>query len=99
VARAFATSVYHLIGAGVRARASTGELLTLAPQVVHPDLSTFSGTGTLGPQPSHPRAPAQADYPGVGAYLSATPTSYTPASRPSGGLFIQYIIIHDTEGD
>jgi hypothetical protein len=99
VARDFANSVYHLTATGMRARASTGELLTLAPHAVHPDMGTFPAPGALGPQPAQPRALAQADYPGVDAYLPAAPTSYTPASRPGGGLFVQYIIIHDTEGD
>ncbi|MBB5868283.1 hypothetical protein F4553_001662 [Allocatelliglobosispora scoriae] len=98
-ARLYADHVYELLGQGVRATASTGDLITVAPQRVRPELGRYATVAPAG-------APSTGIAPAPGAALAAVPeygptrwvaasTANYGAGRSSG---ITTVVIHVTQG-
>jgi N-acetylmuramoyl-L-alanine amidase/Fibronectin type III domain len=80
-----ATQVFDLLRSGVTRTLSSGETITLAPQVL-PAAPTVANTGNT----------MSTDYPAA-AWVPANPNNYTPDNRPIGDP-IDMIVIHDIEG-
>ncbi len=89
----FADRVYSLLSSGVSANASDGENLTLSSQQVNPQ------TGQIDVLNLSHLQPGPSDYPAADEWIPAGGNHYGAANRPDKGLFIQYIVIHDTEVD
>jgi len=91
-AKSFADHVYGILGQGAQGNASDGEALSVQAQSVNPNTSQIDvlNLSHLQNQPS--------DYPG-GYWTPAGGKHYGAANRPDKGLFIQYIVMHDTEED
>lgn len=92
-AKWFADHVYALIQNGVSATATDGEALNVPAQPVNPNTSQIDVLNLSHLQPG------QSDYPAADKYIPAGGKHYSAANRPDKGLFIQYIVIHDTEVD
>lgn len=88
----FADHVFSIVQNGVQGKASDGETLSVQPQSVNPNTNQINVLNLthLTNSPS--------DYPG-GYWTPAGGKHYGAANRPKDGLFIQYIVIHDTEED
>ena len=86
----FADQVFTTIQNGVQAMASDGETLTIQAQAVNPDTSQINVLNL-----TH-LLPQQSDYPLADAFIPAGGSGRAGANRPKD-LFIQYIVIHDTE--
>src|SRR5438128_5122798 len=89
----FADTVFHVLATGVHGTASDGETLRVPAQSVAPD------TSQLGLLHLTPLPPRRSDYPPTHAFLPVGGTGFLGAGRPRDGLFIQYIVIHDTDVD
>lgn len=91
-AKELADHVYGILGQGARGTASDGEALSIPAQSVSPNSSQIDVLNLthLQNQPS--------DYPG-GYWTPAGGKHYQAENRPNKGLFIQFIVIHDTEED
>lgn len=91
-AKEFADYIFALLAKGVKGRASDGEVLGIPATVVDPDTSQLSILNLTHLQPQ------QGDYPYDGAFIPAGGTGFGGSNRPKNGLFIQYVVVHDTEG-
>ncbi|HEX8035023.1 MAG TPA: peptidoglycan recognition family protein, partial [Ktedonobacterales bacterium] len=91
-AKAFANNVFGVVQHGASGVASDGESLTIHGQSVQPNTSQIDvlNLSHLTNSPS--------DYPG-GYWTPAGGKHYSADNRPKKDLFIQYIVIHDTEED
>ncbi|HTK11504.1 MAG TPA: N-acetylmuramoyl-L-alanine amidase [Ktedonobacteraceae bacterium] len=109
IARMYADALYHLLNTGFQARASNGELITLTPQGVHPDVELFKMRARISTLPSGCVADGKTDYPGaIDCILSPqghdcnlvpdnAPCNYFPSHRPAN-FTIKQVVIHDIEG-
>ncbi len=88
----FANKVFGVVQHGASGAASDGESLSIQGQDVQPNTSQIDvlNLSHLTNSPS--------DYPG-GSWTPAGGKHYSAANRPNKDLFIQYIVIHDTEED
>ncbi|MBO0825621.1 MAG: N-acetylmuramoyl-L-alanine amidase, partial [Actinobacteria bacterium] len=92
-AKEFADSVYALLGQGVTGAATDGEQLSVAAQQVSPDTSEIDVLNLTHLQPQ------QSDYPASTVYIPAQGTGFGGSNRPKNGLFLGYVVVHDTEED
>lgn len=93
VARDFADTVFATIRSG-RSRVTTdGQIVTLAPESVFPNTSTAA----FLPSSAAPTSGTECPTGLVCDFVPAYARNYNPADRPSNGIEIRYIIIHDTE--
>lgn len=92
-ARQFADSVYALLTHGVTATATDGEQLAVSSQQVSPDTSEINVLNLTHLQPQ------QSDYPNADEFVPNGGTGFGGSNRPKNGLFISYVVIHDTEED
>ena len=108
----YANAVYKLLGQGFTGQTDSAEVVSLAPEAVHPDTTTASAVKGLGigALPTGCTINANAvDYPGsVDCILPAqtfdcnkvpnnAPCTYESANRPTT-LAIDQVVIHDIEG-
>ena len=89
----FADTVFGVLAMGVQGTASDGETLRVPAQRVTPD------TRQLGLLHLTPLPPRRSDYPTTRTYLPVGDTGFLGATRPRDGLFVHYIVIHDTDVD
>jgi hypothetical protein len=89
----FADTVFHVLSMGVQGTASDGEILRVPAESVAPD------TRQLGLLHLTPVTPRRADYPAPATVLPVGSTGFLGAARPRDGLFVRYIVIHDTDVD
>jgi N-acetyl-anhydromuramyl-L-alanine amidase AmpD len=89
----FADRVFSVLATGVQGQASDGETLSVQTQGIRPDTSQMNGLGLLWLQPE------PSDYHDTNVFIPAPSTNFDAANRPQNGLFIQYLVIHDTEVD
>lgn len=91
-AKEFADQVFGTVQHGASGKASNGESLSIQAQSVQPNTSQIDvlNLSHLNNSPS--------DYPG-GYWTPAGGKHYSADNRPKKDLFIQYIVIHDTEED
>ena len=92
-AKQFADSVYALLAQGVTAAATDGEQLSVPAQQASPDTSQINVLNLTHLQPQ------QSDYPGTSEYLPNGGTGFGGSNRPKNGLFLGYVVVHDTEED
>lgn len=105
----YANSLYKILHQGFSAPDDQGEIVTLAPQIVQPDIVTAAsvqGERSLPPGCTHDD---KADYPGAidcilpphtfdcNQVPDKVPCSYESAQRPND-YAIDQIVIHDIEG-
>jgi N-acetyl-anhydromuramyl-L-alanine amidase AmpD len=107
----YANAVYKLLGQGFSGQTDSAEVVSLAPEVVHPDTTTAAAVKGLGvgALPAGCTVNATAvDYPGsVDCMLPAqfdcnkvqgnAPCTYESANRPTD-YAINQVVIHDIEG-
>jgi hypothetical protein len=89
----FAATVFGALATGVQGTASDGEALRVPPESVTPD------KGQLRVLHLIPVRPQRSDYPAPTTVLPVGGTGFLGAARPGDGLFIQYVVIHDTDVD
>lgn len=92
-AKQFADAVYGALAAGASGTASDGEQLSVPPQKVKPDKSEIDVLNLTHLQPQ------QSDYPAADEFIPAGGTGRQGSNRPKNGLFIGYVVLHDTEED
>ena len=92
-AKWFADNVYALMQSGVAGTASDGERLSIPAQAVNPATSQINVLNLTHLQPG------PSDYPYTDEWIPSGGKHYGASNRPKNGLFIQYIVIHDTEED
>lgn len=92
-AKWFADHVYALLQSGMSGAATDGESLSVPAQQVSPNTSQINVLNLSHLQPG------QSDYPLADEFIPAGGNHFAAANRPDKGLFIQYIVIHDTEVD
>ncbi|WP_326822200.1 N-acetylmuramoyl-L-alanine amidase [Streptosporangium sp. NBC_01756] len=90
VARLYADTVYDFLGRGVQAPVRSGEVVTVRPREIRPDLGGYARTPDLNAQV------ASADYPSA-SWVAASSSNYTVAGRPST-YAIDRVVIHVTQG-
>ena len=83
-----ARQIYDVLRSGAMRTTSTGETITLAPQVTAPYAANSSGVSTA--------TTSNTDYPAA-TWVPADPSNYTVANR-AHDYPIQLIVIHDIEG-
>jgi len=88
-----AKQIYEVLQNGATRTTSTGETITLAPQVMAP--SSMGGT-TAAPGAALTTSTSSTDYPPA-AWVPADPSNYSVANR-AHDYPIDMIIIHDIEG-
>ena len=108
-AHMYADAVYKLINNGFSGTTDTGEVVTLAPQPVQPDVVTAARVQTTSSLPKGCVDDGETEFPGAidciidPAVFDCTPLpdgvpcTYVSANRPQD-LAINFIGIHDTEG-
>jgi hypothetical protein len=89
----FADTVFHVLAMGAQGTASDGEILRVPAESVMPD------TRQLGLLHLTPVTPRRSDYPAPATFLPVGSTGFLGAARPRDGLFVRYIVIHDTDVD
>lgn len=91
-AKEFADNVFGVVQRGAAGTASDGESLAIQGQNAQPNTSQIDVLNLthLTNSPT--------DYPGA-TWIPAGGKHYGAANRPKQGLFIQYIVVHDTEED
>lgn len=92
-AKWFADNVYALMQSGVSDVATDGERLSVPAQAVNPATSQINILNLTHLQPG------PSDYPLTNEWIPSGGKHYGASNRPKNGLFIQYIVIHDTEED
>ena len=92
-AKWFANNVYALMQSGVDGVATDGERLSVPAQAVNPETSQIDILNLTHLQPG------PSDYPNTNEWVPSGGKHYGSSNRPKNGLFIQYIVIHDTEED
>jgi hypothetical protein len=92
-AKQFADSVYALLAQGVTAAATDGEQLSVTAQQASPDTSEIDVLNLTHLQPQ------QSDYPGNTVFIPGGGTGFGGSNRPKNGLFLGYVVVHDTEED
>lgn len=92
-AKWFADNVYALVQSGVAGAATDGERLSVPAQAVNPATSQINVLNLTHLQPG------PSDYPYTDEWIPSGGKHYGASNRPKNGLFIQYIVIHDTEED
>ena len=92
-AKWFADNVYALMQSGVAGAATDGERLSIPAQAVNPATSQINVLNLTHLQPG------PSDYPYTDEWIPSGGKHYGASNRPKNGLFIQYIVIHDTEED
>ncbi len=105
IARGFADDVYATIRQGATRRTNDGQQVSLPAQAVSPDLHTADALHLRDTHSSQADCPRGLDCRFIpAAYALNNPNdlsdygNYDLARRPSDGLDIRYIVIHDTEG-
>jgi N-acetyl-anhydromuramyl-L-alanine amidase AmpD len=89
----FADTVFHVLATGVQGTASDGEDLRVPAESVQPDTSQLGLLHLTTPPPR------RSDYPAPATFLPVGGTGFLGAARPRDGLFIRYLVIHDTDVD
>jgi N-acetyl-anhydromuramyl-L-alanine amidase AmpD len=109
-AQSFASAVFATIQSGESLTTADGQALSLPAANVQPDQNTMAQlhlAGPMTPAPTQqPECPASLHCQFIPAYYgpsgsTSDPTNYGNydlANRPSDGMPIKYIFIHDTEG-
>jgi N-acetyl-anhydromuramyl-L-alanine amidase AmpD len=92
-AKWFANDVYALMQSGVDGVATDGERLSVPAQAVNPATSQIDILNLTHLQPG------PSDYPNTDEWIPSGGKHYGASNRPKNGLFVQYIVIHDTEED
>ncbi|MBO0779287.1 MAG: N-acetylmuramoyl-L-alanine amidase [Ktedonobacteraceae bacterium] len=108
-ARLYADSVYSLLNKGFSAPAENGEVITLAPQAVKPNVTLANAVKATTTLPSGCVDDGKTDYPGaINCILDPAsydclrspdeiPCNYETSDRPNV-LPLNYVVIHDIEG-
>lgn len=91
-AKSFTDHVFGIVQHGASGTASDGESLSIQAQ------STQPNTGQIDVLNLTHLTNSPSDYPG-GYWTPAGGRHYSAANRPNKDLYIQYIVIHDTEVD
>ncbi|MGH2507492.1 MAG: N-acetylmuramoyl-L-alanine amidase [Ktedonobacteraceae bacterium] len=107
----YADAFYKLLQTGFQAQTDSGELVTLAAQVVTPDRATATNFATSSTLPSGCSADPTGDYPAaVNCILDPKifdctppqavfpPCSYEERTDAGFPLSVNFVVIHDTEG-
>jgi len=103
VALGFADSVFATMAAGASRTTSDGQTVVLAANAVAPDRSTAAALGLRAGRDSATECPPGLDCrfsPAAYQQNSSDPSdygNYDLATRPSGGLDVRFIVIHDAE--
>jgi N-acetyl-anhydromuramyl-L-alanine amidase AmpD len=112
VAHMYADGVYKLLNSGFSASTDTGEVVTLAPQIVKANVLTASNVKTATTLPTGCVNDGKTDYPGaidcildpnvydcniVSPGTSPNPCSYEDSNRPTS-YPVLFVGIHDIEG-
>jgi N-acetyl-anhydromuramyl-L-alanine amidase AmpD len=109
MAHLYADSVYKLINAGFSGTTETGEVVTLAPQQVQPNVATAANVKAASSLPQGCANDGKTEFPGAidcivdpatfdcNVVSDTAPCTYLSANRPND-LPINFVAIHDIEG-